>query len=94
MKKIYKKLLYTIAIIFVILHILGKMGIGVESWFFNAIAVAVFILPVCILLYLLSKDEEISKRARFISTFFFYFILVAYVAGGVAEYMETQGLFP
>ncbi len=64
---------------------MNELDIHLQSWIGNAIGAFVFLSPLLILLYLLKKDEDISKKYRIIAKFFFGFLLLSYLAGGMGK---------
>ena len=85
MKKRYLLLLSVFAIEFFCISILQKNNISVQSWVGNAIGIFVFLLPIQILLLLLSKDSNISKRNQMFCKVVFWFISICYTLGGIAS---------
>lgn len=84
MKKQYKFLLIVFGIEFLIVSILQENNIKIQSWIGNAIGAFVFLLPIQILLFLLSKDEKFSKRKRICFKIIFWYINICCIAGGIA----------
>lgn len=79
MKKKYKILLIILGAEFLILSVLSKLGLKVESEIGNAVGVFVCFLPLEILLFMLAKDEDLPGRKRVISNLSFGFIIIIYV---------------
>lgn len=67
-----------------IASVLQKNNIKIQSWIGNAIGTFVFLLPIQILLFLLSKDEKFSRRKKLCFKIVFWYINICYVAGGIA----------
>ena len=88
MKRKYALLAKVIAIELVILSVLSKTGISVQSWIGNAVGAFICLVPIQILLFLFSHDERFSKNVK---TFFksaFWFINACYIVGGVATFVQ------
>jgi len=64
MKKQYKLLLITFGIELLIIS--RDNNIKIQSWLGNAIGAFVLLFPIQILFFLLSKDENLSKRKKII----------------------------
>ena len=74
MKKIYKILLIIFGIEFMIASQLGKNDIQIQSKVGKTIGGFVFFLPIQILLYLLGKDNNISKAIKLLFKILFWHI--------------------
>lgn len=85
MKKKYIFLLIIFALEIEIISILSKKNIQITSFIGKAIGTLVFILPILILLFLLSKDKDISDNKRLISKVILWFIIICYIIGGIAS---------
>ena len=85
MKKRYSILLSIFAVEFFVISILDKSNIRVQSWFGNAIGTFVFLLPMQLLLFLLSKDNTISGKKQMCCKTVFWFISICYILGGIAS---------
>lgn len=83
MKKKYTILLSIIITEFIIISALDKMKIQAQSWLENAIGLFLFLLPIQILLFLLSKDNRISKNKRMCFKIVFCFIFICYLIGAI-----------
>lgn len=84
MKNIYKVLLLMFIIEIIIIAILRENNLIVQSYLGNAIGVFLFLLPIQILLFMLSKDNNLTRKIRFCLLIVFWFINICYVGGGVA----------
>ncbi len=83
MEKKYTILLSIIITEFIIISAFDKMKIQAQSWLENAIGLFLFLLPIQILLFLLSKDNRISKNKRTFFKIVFCFILICYLIGAI-----------
>ena len=84
MRKHYKSLLITISIEFLIVSVLQKNNIKIQTWVGNAMAIFVFMLPIQILLFLLGKDERFSRGKRLCFKIIFWYINICCLTGGIA----------
>ncbi len=84
MKPKYKWMLYLLAAEFFLLIMLNKSGMRVESWVGSAIGILITILPIQILLFMLSRDENISQNKRMCFKVAFWFVIICYCLGGAA----------
>ncbi len=84
MKKQYSILLFIILAEFTIVSVLEKMNIQAHSWLENATGLFLFLLPIQVLLFLLSKDNKFSKNKRICFKMFFWFLIVCYLLGAIA----------
>ncbi len=85
MKKKYKILLIILCAEILILSALSKANLKVESTTGNAVGVFVCFLPLEILLFMLARDENISKNKRVICNLAFVFIIICYVLAMLSE---------
>ena len=90
MKKQYKILCSVIFIEVFIISILNETAVKIQSWFGNAIGALIFLFPIQILLFMLSKDEKFSKSKRMFFKIVFWFIIICYLLGGIATLLEKQ----
>ena len=88
MKRKYAILLSIVGIEFLVVSILNKSNVKVESWIGNAIGTFIFFLPVQILLFSLSKDKELSTKKQVCCKCAFWFIIVCYFLGGIATLIQ------
>lgn len=84
MKKQYKFLMITIGIELLIVSVLQKNNMKIQSWLGNIMGAFVFLLPIQILLFLLSKDDKFSKGKKNIFKILFWYVNICYIAGTVA----------
>lgn len=87
MKKIYKILLIIFGIKFLIVSQLSKHNIQIQSKVGKTIGGFVFFLPIQILLYLLGKDDNISKAKKMLFKILFWHINICYLAGVIATFL-------
>lgn len=88
MKKQYKILLAVIIAEFLFLFYFIPEN-SIQSWLGNAVGIFVFMLPVQVLLFLLSKEEKYTNKKRKIFKIVFWYINICYIAGGVATFIES-----
>ena len=88
MKKIYKYLLAVIIVEICIVSVLDRAGFHVQSWIGNAVGAAVLFLPIEMLLFILGRDGDLSKGWRACCKVAFWFVLISYLAGGIALLAE------
>lgn len=84
MKKQFIILLSVIITEFIIVSALDKMNFQAKSPLENAIGVLLFLLPVQLLFFLLSKDQNLSKNRRLCFRIIFWFIILCYLVGAIA----------
>lgn len=84
MKILYKCLLVAFLIELWIISIMKRMNITIQSWIATAIGTLVFLLPIQILLFLVSKDNIVSPTKRTIAKIVFTWISICYVLGGIS----------
>ncbi|MEE1064771.1 MAG: hypothetical protein UH249_01415 [Acutalibacteraceae bacterium] len=90
MKKQYKALICVIVLEFVLLLVLDQSMLVVRSWIGNAVGTFIFLLPIQILLFLLSKDNKFTKSKRLVFKIIFMFTNVCYILGGIATFVERM----
>lgn len=88
LKKIYKLLFALIGLNFLIVCVLSSNNIVINSWIGNAAGSFLFFLPVEVLLHIAGKDEKFSDGKRKCCKFLFWFIIVCYLAGGIATLIK------
>ena len=74
----------TIGIELLIVSVLQKNNMKIQSWLGNIMGAFVFLLPIQILLFLLSKDDKFSKGKKNIFKILFWYVNICYIAGTVA----------
>ena len=84
MRKRYRLLLSLFMVEFLIIFILNKSNIKIESWIGNAIGTFIFLLPIQVLLFLLGQDKKFTSKKRMYFKIAFWFINICYFLGGVA----------
>jgi len=87
MKRYYILALITIAVIKIFSSSLGEK-IGSLSLVVRGVAMLAFIIPVCLLLYFISKDEKIKKGFRTTAKIGMAFTFFCYIAGLLAEFLR------
>lgn len=89
MKKIYKIMIGVIVAELCAFSVGNKIGLtSPDSWLGNAIGTFVSFLPIQILFFLLSRDNNLSERKRLCFKIVFGFILMCYVLGAIATLVE------
>ena len=83
-KKRYIILLTVVFAEIIIISALNKINVKADSFVENAAGLFLFLLPIQILFFLLSKDKNISERNRVFAKVVFWFIIVCYIAGAMA----------
>ena len=85
MKLKYKILLTIIIIESSILCLIGKLDviflgvdIKIDEFPINMVGIFIYLLPICIILYLAANDQNFSKKIRTISILTFFFIIILY----------------
>lgn len=94
MKKKYKILIIVISVEFFILGIMNKLGMKAVTWLENFVGIILCFLPIQILLFMLSRDKDISSSKRIIPTIAFWFINICILLGAVATALEELGILP
>ena len=84
MKRRYKLLIAVSIVQYVVISALSDMNVKVESLLGSAIGTLMFILPIQILLFMLSKDEKYSDKKMLFKVVFWY-INICYVVGIIAN---------
>ncbi len=64
---------------------MNELDIHIQSWLGNTIGTLLFLMPLLVLLYLLKKDEDISKEYRIIAKIIFWFMIICLLGGGIGE---------
>ena len=86
MKKYY--LLFLVILVVVVIFS-SSLGTKLESLSsaFRGFAMLAFVIPVCLLLYLIGKDEKIKNGFRIAAKIGIAFLIICYIGGWVAEFM-------
>ncbi len=84
MKKHYKILSAIVLAEFIVIYIMSQNNIKIQSFIGSALGVFAFFLPIQILLFLLSKDTDASKRKRVFAKVVFWFICFCYLSALIA----------
>lgn len=92
MKKVYKLLRFIISIEILAVLLLSELNIKIQSWVGNAIGTVIFLLPIQVLLYCLSRDQNMKTKTRIICKGVFWFILICFIGGGMATLLEKTML--
>ncbi len=74
MKKKYKILTRLIVAEYIIAAVLKNLNISFNNTLFGLIFAFIFFVPILVLLYMLSKDEDIAPKKRKFCKVFFYFM--------------------
>lgn len=80
-------------LIFVIVVVVGmfssELGTKIEaqSPTIQGLAMLAFIVPICLLLHIIGKDENIKSTFRIAAKIGVVFILLCYIGGLIAEFM-------
>lgn len=87
MKKGYVNFLklYVLELIIGVLMDYYKVKIHITSDIVNGIVTLVIILPVVLFLYFAGQDKTLAEWKRYISKFFFGFLIFCYVGGAIVE---------
>lgn len=85
MKKYYVLILVIIVVVAIFSSALGTK-IESLSPTIQGLAMLAFIVPVCLLLYLIGKDKNIKSGFRIVSRIGIVFILLCYIGGLIAEF--------
>ena len=81
MKKKYKILLIIIAIETYFLVLMNINEIEIKTFLGQFVGSIVYFLPIEVLIFLTSKDKNISKIKRIMCKFLFWHIIVCFVGG-------------
>ena len=92
MKIKYKILLILFLIEYISLSVLNKGEVKLQSWWGNAIGTLLLCIPILVLLYWVSKDDEISNTCRSVPKIIFRFMIFCYFAGAIATRLELLGM--
>ena len=90
MKIKYKILICFIIFEFLIISSLRKQNITFDSWIINALGTIIFLLPILLLLFAVSKDTVFSQKKRVIAKFFVCFIIGCYVLGAIVTILTQM----
>ena len=93
MKK-HKLLVKIVVIEALVLYILSRIGVRVESPVFNAIAVLLLFLPVELLLLSTSRLPNKPPLLRGICKFAFWWIIICYAGVTVLKILSAMGILP
>jgi len=74
---------------FLVVCILGQNNIKLDSWIGGIIGLLIFMLPLLILLFLLSKDNAIPKNKQLLCKIGFWIILISSVSGVIATLIQN-----
>lgn len=88
MKKVYKILLIILCAEILILEVLSQANITAQSWHENAIGVLICLLPIQVTFFLMSRDEDLSRRKRLIGKIGFWYFNICYLAGAIVTLAE------
>lgn len=91
MKIQYKIILTVIILELFCFTYLNEMGIRFESWIGNALGALLLLAPIFALLYLIKRDEDVSKKFRIIAKILFWYLIVCYIAGGIGKAIALYG---
>lgn len=84
MKKQYKILSAIVLAEFIVIYIMSQNNIKIQSFIGSALGVFAFFLPIQIILFLLSKDADVSKVKRAFAKVLFWFICSCYLCTIIA----------
>ena len=84
-EKSYKVLLILIATVYIFIASFGKQ-FELLPPIYQSIYVAFFVVPLCILLILVSKDEKIKKPIRIISIVITVEVIICFIGATVLEF--------
>lgn len=86
-KKYYCILIFIIIVVAIIFS--SSFGTKMESLppAIQGLAMLAFILPTCLLLYLISKDNKIKKGYKKAAKFGIIFLIFCFIAGVLAEFV-------
>ena len=87
MKTQYKILLSVFLVEVLIISVMKENGIKVQSLIGSAIGTFIFLLPIQVLLFLLSKDEKFSNNKRVCFNVIFWFINICYLLAIIGSLM-------
>lgn len=90
MKKNYKILIGILLIEYFLLSILNKLNIQINSKVGTIVGLILIFMPVQILLYLLSRDFQISMKARILSKALFFSISIWCLAGIIVKLLGVS----
>lgn len=93
MKK-HKLLVKIVVIEALVLYILSRIGVRIESPVFNAIAVLLLFLPVELLLLSTSRLPNKPPLLRGICKFAFWWIIICYAGVTVLKILSAMGILP
>ena len=88
MKKIYKVLLGLFGIEWIYVIVLSEANVQITSFLGKTVGIILFFAPIVVLLYLTSKDEEISAGKRKMAKLFLVFWIFCFSAGMIIEAIE------
>ena len=90
MKRGYKILITILALEIVGVSALNELGMVAHSWIGNVISGMIFLVPLLILLYFLSKDSNISRTKRTLSKIVLCFIIICFCVGMIAKAIALE----
>ena len=85
MKRRYKVIIILFILEYLCMALMNKLNIYVQTWIGNAIGALLFCIPLLLLLYFLSRDEDVSKKYRILGKIGLIFLIFCYVAGGIGK---------
>lgn len=89
-KKRYIVLISVINIQILVVSFLSQNNVIAQTWVGNAIGTVIFFLPIQILLFTLSKDNDLSIWVKSCCKIGFWFVIICFLLGGIAL-MVGQG---
>lgn len=94
MKRKYKILAYCIGVEIFIIYMLNALEFSIKTWIGNALGVVAFFLPVQILLFMVSRDENCSKKKRIFCKIIFWHIIGCFLGATIVTLIYHDELYP
>ena len=92
MKKKYKILIGIIVAEFVLIEILSVCNVKIDAFPLNLIGAVIFVIPMLIMLFHLSREESFSKRKRIVFKVLFWHFTVCVIAASIGGILIETGI--
>lgn len=76
-----------------LISILSELGVNFDIWppFVKIIIAFMIILPICLLLYRLSRNNKVNYKFKFILWVIIIFFLICFILASITEIRINQG---
>ncbi len=88
----YKIIVGAIVVEYIIVSLMSKHNIKIQSGWGNGVAALIFSIPFEILFFVISKDDRVSKIWRVLFKCIFWFWILCYLGGFVVEMVGIRNI--